>query len=303
MYGIRDNNYVELSRSYGAPHSPALHFTDKGYLHMTYISGAGSEVNESFLKYTGGTILDGVDSLYRNLINQTYSHNSTPISSDEYEKIRSQYGNNIDISFTPVSNITDINNYTSASNSSKPTAQAYIEEINGFPRGDGSSFVLHVNGDYSYYYYEGYYTGGGSSDHICKSGTTSDESVELTAGSVMSQVRAVVIPYYNDGTAGDSISISYKPEYAKNRWNAGKVIACTFYGEINAPGGGPINGYTTSYLVNGGPYSCERVDLMDKWHVTAVNFYSINNDIWYELYDTDDGDYYGWVNQKNFTFY
>ncbi len=185
----------------------------------------------------------------------------------------------------------------------KPTAKAYIEEISGFPRGNGSSFVLHVNGDFSYYYYEGYYTGGGSTDQMCINGTSSEPSVELTAGSVMSQVRAVVTPYNEDGLAGDSISISIKPEYSSNQWNAARVISCKFYGEINAPGGGPINGYTTSYLINGGAYSCERVDLMDKWHVTAVNYYSANNDIWYELYDTDDGDYYGWVNQKNFTFY
>ena len=98
----------------------------------------------------------------------------------------------------------------------KPTATAYIEEISFYPMGDGSSFVLHVDGDYAYYYFEGYYTGGGEYDSMCAYGETSNQTVELTVGSVMSEVRAVVIPYNSDKVAGDKIYASIKPQYSSS---------------------------------------------------------------------------------------
>ena len=96
----------------------------------------------------------------------------------------------------------------------KATASAYIEEISFYPQGNGSSFVLHVSGNYSYYRYEGYYTGGGAYDSSCASGKTSNSSVELTAGSVISEVRAVVTPYNSNGVAGDTIYTSIHPQYS-----------------------------------------------------------------------------------------
>lgn len=98
----------------------------------------------------------------------------------------------------------------------KPTATAYIEEISFYPMGDGSSFVLHVDGDYAYYYFEGYYTGGGEHDSMCAYGETSNQTVELTVGSVMSEVRAVVIPYNSDKVAGDKIYARIKPQYSSS---------------------------------------------------------------------------------------
>lgn len=98
----------------------------------------------------------------------------------------------------------------------KPTATAYIEEISFYPMGDGSSFVLHVDGDYAYYYFEGYYTGGGEHDSMCAYGETSNQTVELTVGSVISEVRAVVIPYNSDKVAGDKIYARIKPQYSSS---------------------------------------------------------------------------------------
>jgi len=102
----------------------------------------------------------------------------------------------------------------------KATASAYIEEISFYPQGNGSSFVLHVSGNYSYYHYEGYYTGGGAYDSNCASGKTSNSSVELTAGSVMSEVRAVVTPYNSNGVAGDKIYTSIHPQYSSGALNS-----------------------------------------------------------------------------------
>lgn len=41
---------------------------------------------------------------------------------------------------------------------------------------------------------------------------------------------------------------------------------------------------------------------MDNWHVTAVRYCIVNGITWYELYDSDDGDYYGWVDEDHIDF-
>lgn len=82
-----------------------------------------------------------------------------------------------------------------------------------------------------------------------------------------------------------------------------EVYSCNYLGQINAPSGGPINGYATSYIVDRGAVSYTRTDLMDNWHVTAVRYCVVNGITWYELYDTDDGDYYGWLDKDHIDFY
>ncbi len=81
------------------------------------------------------------------------------------------------------------------------------------------------------------------------------------------------------------------------------VNSCTKYGQICVAGGGITNGYSRSFVVDNGEMSYVRTDLMDKWHVTAVNYCYNYGVTWYELYDTDDGDYYGWVDESYLTFY
>ncbi len=82
-----------------------------------------------------------------------------------------------------------------------------------------------------------------------------------------------------------------------------EVYSCNTLGQINAPDGGPINGYATSYIVDRGAVSYTRTDLMDNWHITAVNYCVVNGITWYEIYDTDDGDYYGWLDEDHIDFY
>lgn len=73
-------------------------------------------------------------------------------------------------------------------------------------------------------------------------------------------------------------------------------------GQINCHGG-TVAGFTTDYVVNGGAVGKVRNSLGDTWHVTAKNTCYNYGVTWYELWDSDDGDYYGWVDSNYIDFY
>jgi len=84
---------------------------------------------------------------------------------------------------------------------------------------------------------------------------------------------------------------------------ASKITPVEKYGTIYSPAGYKVKVYAKSYLIDGGAESYVRQDLTDGWHIKAVNSYSTDAAEWYELYDADDGDYYGWVSNHNISFY
>lgn len=68
----------------------------------------------------------------------------------------------------------------------------------------------------------------------------------------------------------------------------------TLYGQINCKGQN-VSGMTAEYVCDGGEYSTVRKQLGDKWHIrTDCSCYNYGT-LWYECYDSEDGDYYGWV--------
>lgn len=73
-------------------------------------------------------------------------------------------------------------------------------------------------------------------------------------------------------------------------------------GQINCHGT-TVPGYTTDYICYGVSYETVRKSLGDTWHITAMNVYTSNGTTWYELWDTDDGDNYGWVDSYYIDFY
>lgn len=82
-----------------------------------------------------------------------------------------------------------------------------------------------------------------------------------------------------------------------------KITPVEKYGTIYSPAGYKVEGYDRSYIIDGGPIAYVRQDLIDGWHIKAVNRYSTDAAEWYELYDADDGDYYGWVSNHHISFY
>ena len=115
----------------------------------------------------------------------------------------------------------------------------------------------------------------------------------------------IVTPYLN-GIKGDTIRVEKSIDSIINSSDnnsAKNVTSCTRYGTIYSPSGSKVDGLTRSYLIDGGAATYERHDLTHGWHVTAVSEYYDGSTYWYELYDSDDGDYYGWVASYNISFY
>lgn len=166
------------------------------------------------------------------------------------------------------------------------------------PALQGVTVYLVVNGDYSSYSYKKNEYGPDGSCYTTE-GTSSAGKLEIAAFSGgVNKIVVDVTPYNIDGLAGDTISTTYTPK-VKNPL----VTSCTKYGTIYSPSGSKVDGLTRSYLIDGGAASYERHDLTHGWHITAVNQYYDGSTYWYELYDSDDGDYYGWVASYNISFY
>ena len=81
------------------------------------------------------------------------------------------------------------------------------------------------------------------------------------------------------------------------------VSECQKRGTINSNGAKYVYSYTTEYVCYGGKKVEERLDLEHGWHITAKYICSAYDLTWYEVWDTDDGDYYGWVDGTYISFY
>lgn len=81
------------------------------------------------------------------------------------------------------------------------------------------------------------------------------------------------------------------------------ISSCSKNGTINSKGAKYVYSYTTDYVCNGGRKVEERLDLEHGWHITAKNMCYSYDLTWYEVWDTDDGDYYGWVDEAFISFY
>ena len=79
------------------------------------------------------------------------------------------------------------------------------------------------------------------------------------------------------------------------------AVGCYQQGCINTYGK-KVSGYKKSYVVDGGEIDTVRKKLGNGWHVTSYRYCYSRNILWYELYDTDDGDYYGWVDSSYIDF-
>ena len=67
------------------------------------------------------------------------------------------------------------------------------------------------------------------------------------------------------------------------------------------PAKGEVSGNGV-YVCNGGPMQEEHA-VQNGWHITAKNTYYAYGILWYQCWDTDDGDYYGWIDGNYLSFY
>lgn len=114
---------------------------------------------------------------------------------------------------------------------------------------------------------------------------------------------AYVTPYSDVGVAGDVITCDIPKEISGTIQTGGMSYPVdNMKGQINCHGE-TVAGFTTDYVVNGGAVQKVRNSLGDTWHVTAKNKCDNYGVTWYELWDSDDGDYYGWVDSNYIDFY
>lgn len=75
--------------------------------------------------------------------------------------------------------------------------------------------------------------------------------------------------------------------------NGTPIFTCNKYGRINTHGGN-LPSITLDYIT-GGEWKTLRDSLGNGWHIKAVRYCQSMDITWYEIYDADDGDYYGWI--------
>ena len=185
-----------------------------------------------------------------------------------------------------------------------PYCDAYVETYD-YSGLDGSESRLYVEGDFEYIEVEKI-----GQDEIFQSVGTYQKSectdyIDLHFNAYAeSETKIVITPFNENGTAG-SVRVCTIPKNATNTINT-KTIGVESVerkGQIAIYDGSTVAGYSNSYVCEGGACTKVRESLGDQWHVTAKNKCYNYNVEWYELWDTDDGDYYGWVDANYIKFY
>lgn len=184
----------------------------------------------------------------------------------------------------------------------KPYVEGYVETYALSGR-DGSKIRLYLDGDFS-----------SVSVQIQNQEYTSEvefyakedfgEYIEMNFNpGVHPPSVAYVTPYSDLGVAGDVITCDIPKEISGTIQSGGMSYPVDdMKGQINCHGG-TVAGFTTDYVVNGRAVGKVRNSLGDTWHVTAKNKCDNYGVTWYELWDSDDGDYYGWVDSSYIDFY
>lgn len=177
------------------------------------------------------------------------------------------------------------------------TASAKTFLLSGY---DGSKVRLYLDGNF----YKAYIKINGISYDTTVLRSDFSDYVELPFNPIAnSETTLSVTPYDDAGNAGDTVTCAI-PTDAEGTINTGGILidGLNIRGQINCHGG-VVAGYTTDYVVNGGACGMVRQSLGDTWHITAKNSCYNYGTNWYELWDSDDGDYYGWVDENYIDFY
>lgn len=184
----------------------------------------------------------------------------------------------------------------------KPYVNGYVEtySLSGH---DGSKIRLYLNGDFSavsVQIYNQEYT----SDTELYSKEDFGDYIEINFNPFAQPPSVVyVTPYSDSGVSGDIITCDIPSDASGTIQTGGMSYPVdNMKGQINCHGG-TVAGFTTDYVVNGGAVGKVRNSLGDTWHVTAKNACDNYGVTWYELWDSDDGDYYGWVDSSYIDFY
>lgn len=208
---------------------------------------------------------------------------------------------------TDTSPIKELGGVTTTQTNNKPRVDACIEAYKVSSQ-SGLEYRLYVEGDFSFiqiyygYNYDGY--SWDQSPHMYQKSEIGDY-IKLSCSYESSPPHLIkIIPYSDDDIEGEPILCDI-PSSATQSINASAEFvedAGNMLGEINCHGG-VVAGFTTDYVVNGGAVGKVRASLGDGWHIVAKRYCTNYDIMWYELWDSQDGDYYGWVDANYIDFY
>lgn len=155
----------------------------------------------------------------------------------------------------------------------------------------------------------GYYNGVGTRviRSQCEPKDLDNNNIKVLYEQLKSMESTITAPYTEAEEDSDSLEFDTQPktettnkEPTSPATEIVKVYPCNYLGVINTHGLG-VTGFATSYVVDGGAVEEVRHRLGD-WHVKAVRYCNSKDVLWYELYDSEDGDYYGWVDAEYIDF-
>ena len=191
---------------------------------------------------------------------------------------------------------------TTMTQEKKPYVEAYAETYS-FSGYEGSTVYLYLEGDFSMVSIQVHNREFDSElEYLSKEDY--DGYVQLNFNPfAQPQSVAYITPYNDSGVAGE-VAVCEIPSVATGTIQTGgrSYAVDNMKGQITCHGG-TVAGFTTDYVVNGGSVGMVRGSLGDTWHVTAKNKCYNYGVTWYELWDSDDGDYYGWVDSNYIDFY
>jgi len=187
----------------------------------------------------------------------------------------------------------------------KPYVDGYVETY-ALSGHDGSNIRLYLDGNFDYVSAR-IYTGREALTNLefySKEDLNENDYIDLNFNAIANPPSIVcVTPYNNSDVSGEMITIDIPTEISGTIQTGGMSHPVdNMKGQINCHGG-TVAGFTTDYVVNGGAVGKVRNSLGDTWHVTAKNACNNYGVTWYELWDSDDGDYYGWVDSNYIDFY
>ncbi|MDE5556275.1 MAG: SH3 domain-containing protein [Ruminococcus sp.] len=215
-----------------------------------------------------------------------YKYNDISVTKSQYQAYWSQYNYSFDSYGREYT-------YTSANT---PYVTGNVKTY-GYTIFDGSQSHLYLSGNYSYVKVYLHYKNTSYDATVYYKGQFSGSDIRISQFNAVGTPSAylTVTPYSSSGVAGKTITCDIP------QTTSGKVEP---KGQINTHGG-TVAGYTKNYAVNSGTMEKVRTSLGNGWHVTIKQYYYNYNQgvTWYELHDTDDGDYYGWVDGNYIDFY
>lgn len=267
-----------------------LDLCTNGMIAHTYNDGSTSSI--TYLKFNSSRSLSPFETVEEigGKLHYSYNGQRFTITSKEADKIHSRYSS---MQFTPT--------LATAVESATSSVNAYIETFDHSALDHFSSYLV-ATGEFDHIDVK---VKGPENQNSSYTFTKSDCNASiflLDYKKYSSDAYVEITPYDSENKAGEKIKCVF-PSAVKNTIKDkvdSKPIE-PLNGLIDCPQG-QLQGFDRSYVLDGGDVKTVRDKIDHNRRITAKNE-AFNYDVhWYELWDSDNGDYYGWVDEKFINF-